>query len=1293
MSHTSLPHADPTRDLHGSGGGPVIDDRCLPDLLRDQVARRPGDIAVVGAAGCLTYAGFAAAAGELAAYLQHLGVRADDRVGVFVEPSTDLMVGVWGVLCAGAAYLPLLCEYPRERLRHMISDARARVVVTQPGLRSRLAELAPAGTVIVTREDAQGFGGHLDRAARPTDLAYVIYTSGSTGKPKGVLIEHRAIVNQMRWLEAEHRIGPERTVLQKTPIGFDAAQWEILALGLGSRVVAGGPGLHRDPERLIETIVAHGVTTLQCVPTLLRALVDTPGFDRCTSLVQLFSGGEVLSRRLALDCFRVLPDVELVNLYGPTECTINASAFRVDRDQVADGPPSISIGAPVYHTRYHILGADRLPVAVGDIGELYIGGVQLARGYLRQPELTAERFVDNPFRAGPDDDRLYRTGDLAYWNTDGTVQFVGRTDNQVKLRGFRIELDEIRRVIETHDWVRNAAVVVRADPRGDRQDLIAFIELNPLEAALMDQGNHAAHHQSKQAHLQTRAQLSDAGFRDADELADRPWVDLPGRVPTPAQRREVFARKTYRFFEGGELSRSDLVELLGRRRPAPWTRREPAALDLAELGGILRYFGQFHSVERLLPKYGYASPGALYATQLYLELNGVAGLAAGWYYYHPAQHRLVLMDGAVTAPSGTLRVHFLGKRRAIEPIYQNNVDEVLEIEAGHMAGLFDEILPRHGLRLVAHGRPAAAPRRVAGAADDHYIGAFDVLPDDGSPVDAIVDVYVQPHAGRVADLPAGQYRYTGHELVRVADEIILERHVIAINQQVYARSAFGIALVSHAAEGWRDYLDLGRALHRLQANVSHVGLMSAGYSSKSGHPLPAATRLAAVLAPVGRRAGPCYFAVAGPVSEDQVRGMGMAEDVVHMKGPLEMIRDDLVNYLPDYMMPNKVVILDRLPLTASGKIDTRSLAELEVGGADREDRPFVAPRTDTERRIGDIWRQVTQQDRVSVHDDFFECGGNSLIAVALVNRINREFRRSLPLQSLFTAPTVERLARLVDGGRRTSRSDGAAAKAASNRLIRLAAHGPYHPIFCWPGLGGYVMNLRTLARRIEGDRPFFGVQAHGINDGEEPYATLAEMAARDLELIRERQPTGPYTLWGYSFGARVAFETAYHLERSGDQVENLFLIAPGSPRIPADGTRGQGYRDSVYLTVLFSVFAGGIDHPLLRRCLAEVSDADSFIAFVVRHFTLDPGLVRRVVRVVEHTYKLSYAPDELADRPINAPITIFKAGGDEPSFLENAEACRTHAPGVVALRADHYGLLRGTGVEELAASVVGAPAR
>ncbi|MFQ3277741.1 MAG: amino acid adenylation domain-containing protein, partial [Colwellia sp.] len=530
----------------------------IVDLFRSQIEQHGPNTAVSFQDKNISYQQLGEQSLTLALYLQQQGVCLDECVGLFVEPSIELMVGVWGILQSGAAYLPLSPEYPEERLKYMLENSQCKIIIVQEQLVERLTTLVADDVVLITFSQISQFYKANDKPqyymltqhALSHNLAYVIYTSGSTGKPKGVMIEHKSIANQMDWLSTEFLLDCKSVILQKTPMSFDAAQWEILAPCCGALVVMGDPGVYKNPDKLVDTMIRHSVTMLQGVPTLLLALLDVEKFTQCFTLNQIFSGGEALSKHLAIELSEQLPNCRIINLYGPTECTINSSTHIFDMKDINNSADTISIGTPIQNTQYYILDNEKSPVAVGDIGELYIAGVGLARGYLHREDLTAERFISYFFDGDEIGQTLYKTGDLAYWNKDGSVQYSGRVDNQVKLRGYRVELDEIKSIIETHDWVNNAAVFLKEDPYTGYQNLISMIELNPREAALMDQGNHDSHHQSKQSRSQVKMQLTNIGCRQDTDNLNKSIINLPGKIATEKQRKLVFSRKSYRFFDG-----------------------------------------------------------------------------------------------------------------------------------------------------------------------------------------------------------------------------------------------------------------------------------------------------------------------------------------------------------------------------------------------------------------------------------------------------------------------------------------------------------------------------------------------------------------------------------------------------------------------------------------------------------------------------------------------------------------------------------------------------------------------
>ena len=436
------------------------------ELFREHAKAHPERLALVWSGGGMTYGELDARSDALAHRLVAEGVGPDVPVAVVLPRGPDALVAVLAVLKAGGAYLPLDSSYPRERLRFVVDDAGARVLLAD---RSH-PELSSLCETTVYVSDHHPQAGPVPERATARDLAYVMYTSGSTGTPKGVLIEHRCIVRlvgRVRYV----RLGPETTFLHAAPLGFDASTLEIW----GPLLQGGRCAIYADPvptgAGLAKVIAAHGVTHAWLTAALFNAVIDDdPAHLR--GLQQLFTGGEALSPSHVAKALAALPETELHNGYGPTECTTFTTTHRIARDR-AGGATSIPIGRPIADTRVYVLNRRQRLVPVGFVGELYVGGLGVARGYLARPVLDRERFVPNPVDERFADDRLYRTGDLVRWRDDGTIDFLGRADKQVKIRGFRIELGEIEAALSGVAGLKACAVVARDDGTGKR--LVAYL--------------------------------------------------------------------------------------------------------------------------------------------------------------------------------------------------------------------------------------------------------------------------------------------------------------------------------------------------------------------------------------------------------------------------------------------------------------------------------------------------------------------------------------------------------------------------------------------------------------------------------------------------------------------------------------------------------------------------------------------------------------------------------------------------------------------------------------------------
>ncbi len=461
-------------------------DKCVHELIEAQVELTPEAIAVVCDSERLTYAELNARANRLAHHLRALGVRPDDRVAICAERSLEMVIGLVAIHKAGGAYAPLDPGYPAERLAYMLEDSAPVAVLTHGAARTPLedgmARLAHRPPILNVEEDAawsQKSSANPDPAAiglTSRHLSHVIYTSGSTGQPKGAMNEHRSLVNRLAWGQKAYGLRPDDRVLQKTPFSFDVSAWEFFwPLLAGARLVMARPGGHRNPTYLVETVRREAITTLHFVPSMMGVFLDVAEASTCASLRRVFTSGEALPAGLVRLFHQRLPGVELHNLYGPTETAIEVTARSCPAGALT---ASVPIGRPIANTRIYILDRFREPVPVGASGEIHIGGVQVGRGYLNRPELTAERFIANPFVEG---ERLYRTGDLGRFRPDGTIEYLGRNDFQVKIRGFRIELGEIEARLAEHPGVREAVVLAREDAPGDKR-LVAYYT-SPVDAA------------------------------------------------------------------------------------------------------------------------------------------------------------------------------------------------------------------------------------------------------------------------------------------------------------------------------------------------------------------------------------------------------------------------------------------------------------------------------------------------------------------------------------------------------------------------------------------------------------------------------------------------------------------------------------------------------------------------------------------------------------------------------------------------------------------------------------------
>jgi amino acid adenylation domain-containing protein len=953
---------------------------CLHELVARQARRTPERVALAAGDRELTYAELESRAGLLAAQLARLGVGAGTPVALCCERSLEMAVGILGVLKAGGAYLPLDPACPRERLALMLAEAAPPVVLTLAAARSALPPLPGAARVVALDADwpriaaeggapavAADVAGTAGTAGAADDLAYVLYTSGSTGWPKGVMIPHRAIVNRLLWMQREFPLAAADRVLWKTPATFDASVWELFVPLLGgARVVVAKPDGHRDAGYLVREVARAGVTVLQLVPSLLPAVLEEAGSERLHGLSRLFCGGEALPADLAERALARL-GASLYNLYGPTETAIDASCWTA---RPGERGAAVPIGRPIANVHLHLLDSAGRPVPAGTAGELHIGGAGLARGYLARPDLTAERFVPDPF-TGERGARLYRTGDLARQRADGAVEFLGRLDHQVKLRGFRIELGEIEAQLGRHPRVRRSAVAVREDRPGDRR-LVAYVvprngDGDAGAAAGAERvevwpcvGEYQVYDRLLYYAMSKDERRNDL-YRRAIESRVRGRVALD----VGTGREAIWAR----YCAEAGARRVYAIEVLGEAR-------EAAATFVARLGLADRITLLEGDSRRLaLPE-----PVDVCVSNLIGTIGGSEGAA-------------VLLNDArrFLAPRGEMI-----PRRCVTRVAAVSLPPELRaapgfplVAAHYVRKIFERVGHPFDVRLCLRN----LPRDCAVSTSD----VFEEL-DFAAPVPTRYERPLALRIERDAHLD-GLLLWLNLEIGdgELLDNLRHRHSWLPVFLPVFdggIHVAAGDVIEATASGELSD--DGLHPDYRVAGRLLRQGGGAVAFDHRSPHHAPAFGTSALHRA---------LFAGAAPRLVAEESGAGTLE---------RELREHLERQLPDYMLPAAIVPLAALPHTPSGKLDRAALPAPDWDGRS-PGAGWVPPRTPVEEILAEIWAEVLGAHPVGVHDSFFRLGGNSLHALQVIARVRKAFAVDLPLAPLFEEPTIACLAERVSG--------------------------------------------------------------------------------------------------------------------------------------------------------------------------------------------------------------------------------------------------------------------------------------
>jgi amino acid adenylation domain-containing protein len=1003
-------------------------DRCIHHLFEAQVAQTPDAIAVVFNNQQLTYRELNRRANQLAHHLQKLGVHSDTLVGICTERSLETIVGLLGILKAGGAYVPLDPSYPQERLAFMVEDTQISILLTQ---RSQIDTVPNyRGAIVCLDQDGDAIA--LESADNPSNtttashLAYVTFTSGSTGKPKGVSVGHRGCV---RLVKETHyaNFHTEAVFLQLAPLAFDASTFEIWGSLLnGARLVlfpADKPSL----EELEQVIEQHQVTTLWLTAGLFHLIVDERP-DALKPLRQLLAGGDVLSVPHVQRFLQANPDCQLINGYGPTEGTTFTCCYPITTAALTSS--SIPIGRPIANTQVYLLDRHLQPVPIGAVGELHIGGDGLAREYFNRPDLTAEKFISNPF--SPDSTaRLYKTGDLARYLPDGNIEFLGRVDNQVKVRGFRIELGEIEAALSQCPGVQKSVVVVREDVPGDKT-LAGYVTLadqssgQSADQALNIQQVSDWQKRWDLLYAEGLQQLADSNRADEklsdlailQQLSDREdlkedaqeWIDQtlsrirslqPDRVleigcGSGQLLLEIAPECSYYF--GTDYADLAIQELrtylqtlehpmpqvaLDCRDASTFEGIEPASFDTVIIHSVAQYF-----------------PDARYLYQV-VEQSVRATRPGGVVYVGDVQSYGLLE--AYHAGDQLKRSPATMTTATLQGIIENRVrnEDELVVDPEFFYGLQQQ-LPDIARVEVKFRRG----RRRNETTQFHY----DVF------------LHLQPDDTQVAEPEWQNWQ---------EDQLTLEtvRQVLATSQPaIYAIQGIPNARIQQEVripailKGSQvaTVADLLAALEQLPNGVDPEDLWAIAETLPYTVDLrwSVAAKEGCLEAVFVRKDLEGQMMAIAPTVKSALQTWDTYTNSPARKQPVDQsiipkLRQFLQERLPDYMIPNTFMVLDSMPLNPSGKVDRKALPAPDMVRLDLAST-YVAPRDPVEEQVADIWAQILRLEQIGIHDNFFELGGHSLLGTQIISRLSKAFEVKLPLRTLFEVPTVAGLAKRIE---------------------------------------------------------------------------------------------------------------------------------------------------------------------------------------------------------------------------------------------------------------------------------------
>ncbi|OMP77242.1 non-ribosomal peptide synthetase [[Flexibacter] sp. ATCC 35208] len=1007
---------------------PFMVQETLVSLFEKTVTHHSGNIALVAGNTTYTYNSLNETANRLAHYLRDgLHVQPDEPIGLLLDRSPAMVIGMLGILKAGGAYVPIDPEYPENRIRYIVEDSGLRILITHP--QQRIVSELPCEKILLT-DDLQvlaSWPGHNpEPVITPHNLAYIIYTSGSTGQPKGCELEHRSIVNRIQWMQEHYRFTADDRILQKTAYVFDVSVWEFfMTLCFGARLVLCSRDMVYSPQALINIINREGITTLHFVPSMFNTFLSVLAQEsncNMASLRHIFTSGEALQLESVQQHHRLLPAVKLHNLYGPTEAAVDVTYFETD-----SGTEKVLIGQPIWNTGVYILDRHGNLVPPGIYGEIHLGGIGLARGYRNKGALTTEKFIPHPFAEG---ERLYKTGDVGRFLPNGLIEYAGRNDDQVKIRGYRIELGEVAAAILKHPAI-DQAVALTIGSSQEEKSLAAYLVCSSDALHVLEDTENM--HAERVAEWQS---IFEHTYREEEDKSIDPLFNIKGwnssytGLPIPAEEMLVWVNdivNTVLHYQPGNVLEIGCGTGLLLFRIAPYTQRyvgteisavaieyltecirtipgswdhvtllqrpahllshlETASFDTVLINSVIQYFpNASYLTDTIATAIRLLRPGGQ------LIIGDVRSLPLATQFHGSVAYSKAAASTTVTAlQQQILTVLDHEKELLVDPAYFISLQEQLPgigwVEIVPKKGDYENELSRFRYQVIIHvsQMPAAIPAFTW--LNDVTLTDLKLHLDTAQPrqlgIAAVHNSRLQESNLLMKELAAAH--------ATDAISTLHERMAQTVVPLMDERAVLELA----AAANYNVYLGWGRQ----QDGGCYDIILTA--DSNKGAILPSMLYYELLRQDLKAARGGAY--TNNPISQQ------LKDKLV------PALRSFLKMKVPEYMIPTYFTLLDKFPLTINGKLDRKALpspvAARAVAGA-----VYVAPRTELEVQLAVIWKEVLKLDTVGIYDNFFDLGGHSLKATQVVSRMHQQSGIRLDLRTLFSFPTIAGLAVALEG--------------------------------------------------------------------------------------------------------------------------------------------------------------------------------------------------------------------------------------------------------------------------------------